>query len=529
MTGAGTGQQTRAASASPDAQARPARAQSPAAVFASGVPQPLTGTERKWGTETGSTAPQPTHQRRTARANPELFPGSRSELGRPAAELDSASASSSGEPGSDEEAEGYGEAWSSDQAAGAAVPEPPAGSAPGNPKNCTHGEREDGSGADTGSVDGDGGRQGAAAPADPNPEPGPPDAPAHAATSPNPATASSEQVEGAGGGADLIEIPSPSAARTPSPLPEGTVGSAVLISPGAESLPPTPAVSESGSPQKVGLVATEPKTVTIQRNASGWIGIVLGSPEALGAVKHYVAEVADDSLAKGKLQEGDLVVAVNGVLVDGKAHEEATSILKAAVGVDGHLRLMIIAAGEDGTVVYDPVTVRDQLDRMRAEAEDEASSLGSFAPAFSDFEFGQDTIESGLWWEDIEETNMAGKAAEARRGSSEGDRGGDRRASGEGVPALGPIAQAMGDFSPTKPSQLGIGKGEVVHVENDSKKWWLVRKADGTRGYVPSNFMRRVDQPTIEKARGRKAKKKKKGANLRAQDAAAATPLRIVF
>ncbi|KIJ97637.1 hypothetical protein K443DRAFT_681396 [Laccaria amethystina LaAM-08-1] len=58
-------------------------------------------------------------------------------------------------------------------------------------------------------------------------------------------------------------------------------------------------------------------------------------------------------------------------------------------------------------------------------------------------------------------------------------------------------ARALFDYvaSPDDSPELSFKKGEIFDILDDSAKWWTVlKKMDGSTGIIPSNFVRRCDQ-----------------------------------
>jgi len=54
--------------------------------------------------------------------------------------------------------------------------------------------------------------------------------------------------------------------------------------------------------------------------------------------------------------------------------------------------------------------------------------------------------------------------------------------------------RARSDWIPRSPSELSFQKGDVLHsAEKEGKKWWKVRKADGSVGMAPSNYFKVVN------------------------------------
>ncbi|KAJ7704881.1 hypothetical protein B0H17DRAFT_1326384 [Mycena rosella] len=53
--------------------------------------------------------------------------------------------------------------------------------------------------------------------------------------------------------------------------------------------------------------------------------------------------------------------------------------------------------------------------------------------------------------------------------------------------------RARSDWIPRSPSEISFRKGDVLHsAEKEGKKWWKVRKADGSVGSAPSNYFKVV-------------------------------------
>ncbi|KAJ7622196.1 hypothetical protein FB45DRAFT_927220 [Roridomyces roridus] len=55
--------------------------------------------------------------------------------------------------------------------------------------------------------------------------------------------------------------------------------------------------------------------------------------------------------------------------------------------------------------------------------------------------------------------------------------------------------RARGDWIPRSPSEISFRKGDILHSsEKEGKKWWQVRKADGSIGAAPSNYFKVMNQ-----------------------------------
>ncbi|KAF8137859.1 hypothetical protein K438DRAFT_1881273 [Mycena galopus ATCC 62051] len=58
-----------------------------------------------------------------------------------------------------------------------------------------------------------------------------------------------------------------------------------------------------------------------------------------------------------------------------------------------------------------------------------------------------------------------------------------------------PQAKALHEYTASEddPNQISFRKGEILNIVDDkSNEWWLATKADGTIGFVPSNFLRLI-------------------------------------
>ncbi|KAF7324529.1 SH3 domain-containing protein [Mycena kentingensis (nom. inval.)] len=68
-----------------------------------------------------------------------------------------------------------------------------------------------------------------------------------------------------------------------------------------------------------------------------------------------------------------------------------------------------------------------------------------------------------------------------------------RRTAGRGLSARGSFpytVRAKSDWIPRTPSEISFREGELLQSsEKDGKKWWQVRKADGSVGSAPSNYL----------------------------------------
>ncbi|KAJ7238311.1 hypothetical protein B0H12DRAFT_97396 [Mycena haematopus] len=54
--------------------------------------------------------------------------------------------------------------------------------------------------------------------------------------------------------------------------------------------------------------------------------------------------------------------------------------------------------------------------------------------------------------------------------------------------------RAMGNWIPRSPSEISFKKGDILHsAENEGKRWWKVKKANGSVGSAPSNYFKVIN------------------------------------
>ncbi|KAF8153325.1 kinase-like domain-containing protein [Crassisporium funariophilum] len=70
-------------------------------------------------------------------------------------------------------------------------------------------------------------------------------------------------------------------------------------------------------------------------------------------------------------------------------------------------------------------------------------------------------------------------------------------------------AKVLFDYtpSPEDPNELPLRKGEVIHVLDNSEKWWIARKSDGKQGIVPCNYVdlltKGLSEPNLDEGKRR--------------------------
>jgi len=60
------------------------------------------------------------------------------------------------------------------------------------------------------------------------------------------------------------------------------------------------------------------------------------------------------------------------------------------------------------------------------------------------------------------------------------------------------MATVKGDFNASKGNQVSVKAGEIVEVLDDTKKWWIVLKNDGSKGKAPSNFLKLIPAAVVQ-------------------------------
>lgn len=224
-----------------------------------------------------------------------------------------------------------------------------------------------------------------------------------------------------------------------------------------------------------------------------WFGIFL----QLIMIISVLVTLAGDSVARNRFQISvflaiTVVFAVFGV----NSGIFAESSYQLAIGAGWILLAMVdilwllyFSAEEDAAVsrIFSRAqftrgsTRQPSMQNANRQSMTQAGSGASFQGASSFVGGGKGSLGQGPAGISVGDLSQGGDAQHSPNSFGEGSR----------EPEFLLKARALYSYSasPDDPNEISFSKGEVLDILDNSGKWWQARKADGTRGIIPSNYM----------------------------------------